>query len=76
VASIVRYGAYLPRYRASVKDIHVFFGRPGRPRARTLATPGLDEDALTMAFEAAEEGVVWGGLPQVLPPPATPHRGP
>jgi hydroxymethylglutaryl-CoA synthase len=66
VAGIVRYGAYLPRYRASVKDIHAFFGRPGRPRARTLATPGLDEDALTMAFEAAEEALAGARAPGAM----------
>ena len=55
MASILRYGAYLPRPRISVKEIHGFFSKPGRPRSRTLATPGLDEDSLTMAFEAATE---------------------
>jgi 3-hydroxy-3-methylglutaryl CoA synthase len=57
MASILRYGAYLPRPRISVKEIHGFYGKPGRPRARTLATPGLDEDSLTMAFEAAAEAL-------------------
>ncbi len=53
MAQIVRYGAYLPRHRISVKEIQDFYGRPGRPRSRTLATPGLDEDPLTMAYEAS-----------------------
>jgi len=57
MASILRYGAYLPRPRISVKEIHSFFSKPGRPRSRTLATPGLDEDSLTMAFEAATEAL-------------------
>lgn len=57
MASILRYGAYLPRPRISVKEIHDFFSKPGRPRSRTLATPGLDEDSLTMAFEAATEAL-------------------
>ena len=57
MASILRYGAYLPRPRISVQEIHSFFSKPGRPRSRTLATPGLDEDPLTMAFEAATEAL-------------------
>ena len=53
MAEIIRYGAYLPRYRAPLKDIQSFYGRPGRPRAKALCTPALDEDTLTMAYEAA-----------------------
>jgi hydroxymethylglutaryl-CoA synthase len=53
VAEIIRYGAYLPRYRAPLGEIQSFYGRPGRPRSKTLATPALDEDPLTMAYEAA-----------------------
>jgi 3-hydroxy-3-methylglutaryl CoA synthase len=53
VADIIRYGAYLPRYRAPLKEIQSFYGRPGRPRAKALCTPALDEDALTMAYEAS-----------------------
>jgi hydroxymethylglutaryl-CoA synthase len=57
VAEIQRYGAYLPKPRTQVSDLHAFYGRPGRPRSRTLATPALDEDALTMAYEAADEAL-------------------
>jgi 3-hydroxy-3-methylglutaryl CoA synthase len=53
VADILRYGAYLPRYRAPLKEIQSFFGRPGRPRSKALCTPALDEDTLTMAYEAS-----------------------
>jgi hydroxymethylglutaryl-CoA synthase len=53
VGELIRYGAYLPRYRAPLGEIQRFYGRPGRPRAKALATPALDEDALTMAYEAA-----------------------
>jgi 3-hydroxy-3-methylglutaryl CoA synthase len=53
MAEIIRYGAYLPRYRASLGEIQSFYGRPGRPRAKALATPALDEDPLTMAYEAS-----------------------
>jgi 3-hydroxy-3-methylglutaryl CoA synthase len=34
-------------------EIQKFYGRPGRPRAKALCTPALDEDALTMAYEAS-----------------------
>ncbi len=57
MAELLRYGAYLPRYRAPLPEIQSFYARPGRPRARGLATPGLDEDALTMAYEAAREAL-------------------
>ena len=57
MAEISRYGAYLPKYRAPLGEIQKFFGRPGRPRAKTLSTPALDEDALTMAYEAADQAL-------------------
>jgi 3-hydroxy-3-methylglutaryl CoA synthase len=53
VGEIIRYGAYLPRYRAPLGEIQRFFGRPGRPRSKALCTPALDEDTLTMAYEAS-----------------------
>jgi hydroxymethylglutaryl-CoA synthase len=57
LAEISRYGAYLPKYRVSLGDVQKFFGRPGRPRSRTLSIPALDEDALTMAYEAADQAL-------------------
>jgi hydroxymethylglutaryl-CoA synthase len=66
VADLIRYGAYLPRHRFPVSELHGFYGRPGRPRARTLATPGLDEDPLTMAYEAAVEALGEGPAPGAL----------
>jgi hydroxymethylglutaryl-CoA synthase len=57
VAALLSYGAYLPRYRVSLGEIQKFYGRPGRPRAKMLATPALDEDPITMAFEAAGEAL-------------------
>ena len=53
MGEILRYGAYLPRYRAPLGEIQRFYGRPGRPRAKALSTPALDEDSLTMAYEAS-----------------------
>jgi hydroxymethylglutaryl-CoA synthase len=57
VAEILRYGAYLPRSRAPLGEIQSFYGKPGRPRAKALSTPALDEDPLTMAYEAAREAL-------------------
>lgn len=63
MAHIQRYGAYLPKYRTPLGELQRFFGRPGRPRAKTLATPGLDEDTLTMAYEAGTQALA--GLREV-----------
>ena len=57
MAEISRYGAYLPKYRVPLGDVQKFYGRPGRPRAKTLSIPALDEDALTMAYEAADQAL-------------------
>lgn len=66
MAELLRYGAYLPQYRAPLGEIQSFYGRPGRPRSRALATPGLDEDALTMAYEAAVEALAGERSPGAL----------
>jgi 3-hydroxy-3-methylglutaryl CoA synthase len=66
VAEILRYGAYVPRNRAPLGEIQSFFGRPGRPRAKALATPSLDEDTLTMAYEAAGAALAGGQVPGTL----------
>jgi hydroxymethylglutaryl-CoA synthase len=66
VAEIIRYGAYLPSPRAPLGEIQSFYGRPGRPRARALATPALDEDPLTMAYEAATQALAGADAPGAL----------
>ena len=66
MAELISYGAYLPRYRAPLGELHRFYGRPGRPRSKALATPGLDEDPLTMAYEAAVEALGAGPAPASL----------
>jgi hydroxymethylglutaryl-CoA synthase len=66
VGEIIRYGAYLPRYRAPLGEIQKFFGRPGRPRAKALCTPALDEDTLTMAYEAATAALAGAPAPGVV----------
>ena len=57
MAVLTSYGAYVPQYRAPLGEIQKFYGRPGRPRSRGLATPALDEDTLTMAYEAARRAL-------------------
>ena len=66
MAELLRYGAYLPQHRAPLGEIQAFEGRPGRPRAKTLATPGLDEDALTMAWQAAAEALAGADAPAAV----------
>ena len=66
MGEIIRYGAYLPRYRAPLGEIQRFYGRPGRPRAKALCTPALDEDPLTMAYEAAVEALEGAEAPGTL----------
>lgn len=63
MGEILRYGAYLPRYRAPLGEIQKFYGRPGRPRAKALSTPALDEDALTMAYEASVRALAGAPAP-------------
>ncbi|WP_396909685.1 hypothetical protein [Mycolicibacterium sp.] len=66
MAEILRYGAYVPRPRAPLGEIQSFYGRPGRPRSKALATPSLDEDTLTMAYEAAGAALAGGQTPGTL----------
>jgi len=66
VGEIIRYGAYLPRYRAPLGEIQRFYGRPGRPRAKALCTPALDEDVLTMAYEASVAALEGAQAPGAL----------
>jgi 3-hydroxy-3-methylglutaryl CoA synthase len=66
VAEIIRYGSYVPKYRAPLSEIQSFYGRPGRPRSRALATPALDEDVLTMAYEAGFEALTGQGDPGIV----------
>lgn len=66
MGEILRYGAYLPQYRAPLGEIQRFYGRPGRPRAKALATPALDEDALTMAYEASTAALAGGDAPATV----------
>ena len=52
---IVGYGAYVPRQRVATSTIAAAWGRNGDGRlpVREKSVPGLDEDTVTMAIEAA-----------------------
>jgi hydroxymethylglutaryl-CoA synthase len=61
VIGIVGYGAYVPRYRILARDIAAQWGRAGGDSTKAHATektvPGVDEDAITIAFEAARHAL-------------------
>jgi hydroxymethylglutaryl-CoA synthase len=52
---IVGYGAYVPRYRIRASEIGAQWGREGGRGEKTV--PGLDEDTITIAFEAARHAI-------------------
>jgi len=53
MASIVSYGAYIPRFRVDVREISRVWGREMNLGVKTKAVPGPDEDTITMSTEAA-----------------------
>lgn len=61
-AGIVSYGAYVPRYRITPKDIGAVWGVDGEAMGRGLnirakSVPGPDEDVITMSVEAARDAL-------------------
>ena len=57
-AGIVTYGAYVPRYRITPKEIGAVWGVDGEAMGKSLnirakSVPGPDEDVITMSVEAA-----------------------
>jgi hydroxymethylglutaryl-CoA synthase len=62
---IVGYGAYVPRLRMSTSAIAAAWGRDdgGRPLVREKSVPGLDEDTVTMAIEAARGAMSRADVP-------------
>lgn len=55
---ILGYGAYIPKYRLKTDDIASVWGKKGKEVKRSLgvkekAVPSFDEDAVTLAYEAA-----------------------
>ena len=62
MAGIVGYGSYVPRYRIMVEEIARVWGKDGKKISQGLgvqekAVACFDEDACTMAVEAAREAV-------------------
>ena len=60
---IVSYGTYIPRYRIAISDIARVWGKNAQEIQRGLgvtekAVAGVDEDAVTIALEAAERACV------------------
>jgi hydroxymethylglutaryl-CoA synthase len=56
---IVGYGAYVPRYRLSAKEVsRVWTGGKGGMPIKEKAVPGLDEDVITMSIEAARNAML------------------
>jgi hydroxymethylglutaryl-CoA synthase len=56
---IVGYGAYVPRYRLSAKEVARVWtgGKSGGLPIKEKAVPGLDEDVITMSIEAARNAM-------------------
>lgn len=58
MSGIVSYGTYVPRYRIAIRDIAEAWKKDGKSVESSLgvkekAVPAMDEDAVTVAFEAA-----------------------
>jgi hydroxymethylglutaryl-CoA synthase len=55
---IVGYGSYIPRYRLPASEVaRVWTGKHGGVPIKEKAVPGLDEDTLTIALEAARNAL-------------------
>ncbi|HEY76096.1 MAG TPA: hydroxymethylglutaryl-CoA synthase [Thermoflexia bacterium] len=59
---IVGYGAYVPRYRLPAAEVaRVWSGGQGRTPITEKSVPGLDEDTVTIALEAARNALARAG---------------
>jgi hydroxymethylglutaryl-CoA synthase len=65
---VVGYGAYVPRYRLPAKEVaRVWKGGEGGLPVTEKAVPGLDEDTLTIALEAARNALARARIdPQLI----------
>ncbi len=61
---IVGYGAYVPKFRVKTRAIAEVWGRDGEGRlpVKEKSVPGIDEDTVTMAIEAARGAVARAGV--------------
>ncbi len=60
---IIGYGAYVPRYRLPATEVsRVWTGGYGGVPIEEKSVPGLDEDTVTMAIEAARNALARGGI--------------
>jgi len=66
MAGLIAYGAYVPHYRLRRSEIAAVLGEGGGKGSRAVA--GYDEDATSMAVEAARQAL------RGLPDPARPQR--
>lgn len=70
MTGIVNYGVYIPRYRLKAKDIAKAWGKAGGDVESSLgiaekSVAGIDEDAVTMAFESASRALLYNDPKQV-----------
>lgn len=69
---IVSYGTYIPKYRIAVRDIAAAWKKDGKEVSGALgvvekSVPAVDEDAVTIAVEAATQGLsTFSGKPSDL----------
>lgn len=64
---ILGYGVYIPRFRIKTCDIASVWGKSGSEMERALgiaekSVPGLDEDTVTLAYEAAVSALARTGI--------------
>jgi hydroxymethylglutaryl-CoA synthase len=59
---IAGYGAYVPIYRIEGSEVARIWGSGDEEPIKEKSVPGLDEDSLTMAFEAARGALEMAGV--------------
>ncbi len=67
MVGIVGYGSYLPKYRIKIEEIARQWGRDPETVKRGLllkekTVPGMDEDTITISFEAARNALKRAGI--------------
>ncbi len=62
MSSIQSCGLYVPKNRIDFNELCAFYRASPREKVKALAIPSLDEDSVTMAFEAAETAMVLGAI--------------